>query len=465
MLIGSLPDAGYPGSSALQLSTLKKGDVAPDRGLGLDGVLAELEGIVHHAVPLWHPSTAAHLHCPVLMPALAAELVISSLNQSMDSFDQAPAATVIEQDVVSWLCRLVGLPSTSTGTFTAGGTQSNYMGMLLARDRFVERRWRWNAHRQGLPSDAARMRILCSEAAHFSVEKSAIQLGLGTDAVVKIPVDSQFRMRPDALASQVAALRDQGLEPTTVVATAGTTDFGSFDPLPAIADLASREQLWLHVDAAYGGAFLLSDSHRHRLAGLERADSVTIDFHKAFFQPISCGAFLLADAGHFRFIRLHSDYLNPEAHERDAIPDLVTQSVMTTRRFDALKLWMSLRTFGRQGFAEMIDRLVELAAHVAGRVDEHPRLTGLHQPAFGCVVFRYVPADAARDADALNAAIPRTLFRRGLGVVGQTVVHGRPALKLTLSNPCTEPDELDGLIRAMVAVGDELERVVISHLS
>ena len=395
-LIESLPDAGYPGSSALQLSTLKKGDVAPDRGLGLDGVLAELEGIVRHAVPLWHPSTAAHLHCPVLVPALAAELVISALNQSMDSFDQAPAATIVEQDVVSWLCRLVGLPSTASGTFTAGGTQSNYMGMLLARDRFVERRWRWNAHRQGLPPDAARMRILCSEAAHFSVEKSAIQLGLGTDAVVKVPLDSQFRMRPDALASQVAALRDQGLEPIDRRRHGRHHRLRLVRSAAAIADLASREQLWLHVDAAYGGAFLLSDRHRHRLAGLERADSVTIDFHKAFFQPISCGAFLLADAENFRFIRLHSDYLNPAAHEHDAIPDLVTRSVLTTRRFDALKLWMSLRTFGRQGFAEMIDRLVELAAHVAGRVDEHPRLTGLHQPAFGCVVFRYVPANAAR---------------------------------------------------------------------
>ena len=155
-------------------------------------------------------------------------MVISALNQSMDSFDQAPAATIIEQQMVAWLCRLAGLPETSSGSFTSGGTQSNYMGLLLARDWYTEKRWNWCARTHGLPPDANRLRILCSELAHFSVEKSAIQLGLGTNAVVKVPVGQDFRMSADGLRRAVVDLLRAGLAPFAVVATAGTTDFGLY---------------------------------------------------------------------------------------------------------------------------------------------------------------------------------------------------------------------------------------------
>jgi L-2,4-diaminobutyrate decarboxylase len=446
---------GQPGDVIARFDSL---DICPPEGRPMREVMAALQDLTALSVAVWHPHTAAHLQFPVLIPGLAAELALTALNPSMDSFDQAPSATVIEQQLLNWLCRLAGLPPGADGTFTTGGTQSNYMGLLLARDHFLATRWNWSALERGLPPGSGRMRILCSEIAHFSVEKSAIQLGLGTQSVVKVATDDCFRMRPESLAEALAGLHREGLEPFCVVATAGTTDFGSFDPIEAIGRLARESGLWFHVDAAYGGAFLLSDRYQGKLAGLGQADSVTADFHKAFFQPISCGAFLLSDASRFDLIRLHADYLNPESYEQDGIPNLVTRSLLTTRRFDALKLWMSLQTLGREKFARMVERLAALAQFAAGQIEADESFVLLHQPEFACVVFRYRPDSPGTDAGWINDAIPRRLFEAGSAVIGHTIVRGRQCLKLTLNHPGTREEDLVELLQLILSCGRELER-------
>jgi len=461
-LITGLGTGPYSGLTPADLASMLSAPVASREPRSPDSALEQLQVIMRHSIGLWHPHVAAHLHTPVLNAALAAEMVISALNQSMDSFDQAPAATIIEQQMVAWLSRLAGLPETSSGSFTSGGTQSNYMGLLLARDRYAEERWNWCARTHGLPPDANRLRILCSELAHFSVEKSAIQLGLGVNAVVKVPVGQDFRMSADGLHRAVVDFLRTGLAPFAVVATAGTTDFGSIDPLMEVAAIADEHGLWLHVDAAYGGALLLSDRHRGKLAGIERADSVTIDFHKAFFQPISCGAFLVADRGNFKHIRVNADYLNPENHENEGIPDLVTNSLMTTRRFDALKLWFCLQVLGVNGFAQLIEQIMESARATAARVREADSLELLQQPSFGCIVFRYRPANASViNVNQINAAIPRQLITAGRAVIGQTIVGGESYLKLTLSNPCTGQSELNKLIDTIIECGHSLETSLV----
>ena len=179
-----------------------------------------------------------------------------------------PWPRILEQKFVAWLTAEAGFPAGAGGTLTAGGTQSNYMGLLLARDAFLKSRFQWPAQKRGLPPEAARMRVLCSEVAHFTVEKSAAQLGLGTDAVVRVAVDDEFRMRPESLRTALDEMRDKNLLPFAIVATAGTTDFGSVDPLPEIAALAQSAGAWLHVDAAYGGALLFSQRHRDKLEGI-----------------------------------------------------------------------------------------------------------------------------------------------------------------------------------------------------
>lgn len=454
IVASSLPEKPYAGATPATLASLIPDDFLPTE-TSADQLAATLRTIVANSIDVAHPRTAAHLHCPPLLAALAAEVAISALNQSMDSFDQAPIATIVEQKLTRWLCAEAGCPPTADGTFTSGGSQSNYMGLLLARDAFLQRQWNWSAQKSGLPPEARQLRILCSEVAHFTVEKSASQLGLGSDAVVHIAVDSNFRMDPVALEEKLKSLRSQNLLPMAIVATAGTTDFGSIDPLPELSALAHSASAWFHVDAAYGGALLFSGQHRAKLVGIEAADSLSMDFHKLFWQPIPCSAFLLRDARNFEFIRMHADYLNPESHAEEGIPNLVTNSLLTTRRFDALKLWISFQSLGREKLAAMIDRTIALALHAAQVIGSQPRLKLIAEPQLSTVVFRYVPRAAAVDGDLLNAAIRQRLFDRGAAVIGHTRVRNQQCLKFTCMNPSTTEADMESLIQLIVKEGNE----------
>jgi L-2,4-diaminobutyrate decarboxylase len=452
----SLPDRPYSGESPTKLSKLVSPDFLPLTGCGPDQITQILQTIVANSISVSHPRTIAHLHCPPLLAALAAEVVISSLNQSMDSFDQAPIATIVEQKMIRWLSGEAGLPATADGTFTTGGSQSNYMGLLLARDAFLKKQWNWSAQKFGLPAEANRLRVLCSEVAHFTVEKSASQLGLGTDSVVRIEVDDHFRMKPSALRDALQGLSGRGLLPMAIVGTAGTTDYGSIDPLQEISSIAREANCWLHVDAAYGGALLFSSAHREKIAGIELADSLTIDFHKLFWQPIPCSAFLLRDAIHFDLIKLYADYLNPELHEEEAIPNLVTTSLLTSRRFDALKLWISFQSLGRNKLAAMIDRTIALAAHAADVVRKTTRLELMAKPQLSTVLFRYA-ALPGTNANVLNYQIRQQLFHEGQAVIGHTRVRGQQCLKFTCMNPSVSELDIEGLIGLIVERGRGLE--------
>jgi L-2,4-diaminobutyrate decarboxylase len=462
-LCASLPDRSASGKNAAALEGLFNNDFLPENSSSSEQISAILRTVISNSVSVSHPNTVAHLHCAPLLSSLAAEVVISALNQSMDSFDQAPIATVVEQKLIRSLCAEAGLPKTSSGTFTTGGSQSNYMGLLLARDAFLQKHWNWSAQKSGLPPEARRLRIFCSEVAHFTVEKAASQLGLGTDAVIPIAVDDHFRMKPEALRDSMRNIRAEGLLPMAIVATAGTTDFGSIDPLPELASLAHSEGAWLHADAAYGGVLLFSPRYRNQLHGINSADSLSIDFHKLFWQPIPCSAFLLHDARHFDSIKLHADYLNPESHEEDGIPNLVTTSLLTSRRFDALKLWISFQTLGRTKLAAMIDRTIELAEHAARVVRETSRLKLVCERQLSTVVFRYVPSRPELDSDRINAALRLRLFDRGDAIVGHTRVQNRQCLKFTCMNPTVTESQLDALIQMVVDEGNRIESELLSE--
>lgn len=451
------PTQPYSGTLPGKLADAISSDFLPARQCSSHEILETLSTVVSNSIAVSDPATVAHLHCPPLIASLAAEVVISALNQSMDSFDQAPIATIVEQKLVRWLCAEAGLAATADGTFTTGGSQSNYMGLLLARDYFLQKKWKWSAQKSGLPPEARQLRILCSEVAHFTVEKSAAQLGLGTDAVLRVAVDQHFCMSTPALRKTLDSLRTQNLFPMAIVATAGTTDFGSIDPLAEAAALAQSAGSWFHVDAAYGGALLFSPRHCNRLAGIEAADSIAIDFHKLFWQPIPCSAFLLRNARNFDFIKMHADYLNPELHEQDGIPNLVTTSLLTSRRFDALKLWISFQCLGKTKLGAMIERTVELAHYASNVVRNTPSLELICEPQLSTVVFRYVPEQPAIDADEINAKIRQHLFDRGRSVVGHTRVHNRQCLKFTCMNPSVTESQLENLIELIVDQGKELE--------
>ncbi|MFT7766574.1 pyridoxal phosphate-dependent decarboxylase family protein [Clavibacter tessellarius] len=432
-----------------------------DRPLGvLDDALDELDDLyLRDAVWFHDPSYVAHLNCPILIPAIAGELILSSVNTSMDTWDQSAGATLIERSLIDWTAGRIGLGADADGVFTSGGSQSNLQALLLARDEA--------AALHGLSmGDRQRMRILVSEVGHFSVEKSARILGLAPDAVIRVPADDAMRMRVDALERELARCSAAGLLPIAVVATAGTTDFGSVDPLPAIGDVCRREGIRLHVDAAYGGGLLTSLAHRHLLDGIEHADSVTVDYHKTFFQPVSSSALIVRDGRTLRHATLHADYLNPADRAHEEIPNQVDKSLQTTRRFDALKLWLTLRTVGADGVGRMLDDVIALADRTWLAMRRDPALEVVVRPEISALVFRYVPA-AERDgsagtcagirSDAVNRGIRQAIQDSGRAMVAATRVGGRAHLKLTLLNPATTDAHIREILGMVVAAGDALD--------
>lgn len=454
-ILHAMPTSSYQGGSPASLT--EKLPAWREDGGPMEFAMKDLEAVIASSVAVYHPETCAHLHCPVVIPALCAELVLTALNQSMDSFDQAPAATLIEQQVCDWIQQLVGYDSGAAAAFTTGGTQSNYYGLMLARDRWVQKRWNQSVQESGIPAQAiGRMKILCSESAHFSVVKAAHQLGLGGAAVITVPVDAQARMIPAELAQLTGEIHANGDEVFAVVATAGTTDAGAIDPLATIGDICAAHRIWLHVDAAWGSALLISAQHRQRLSGIELADSVSVDFHKGFYQPISCAAFVVKNSADFDLVRFHADYLNPEEHETQGVPDLVTHSLLTTRRFDSLKIWMTLRVVGVERLGEMVDRTLALAQEVAHFIGLSSKLELVCEPSLCSVLFRLSAeaGESAGELEELHAELPTQLLHEGHGVIGFSKMSGRRIFKLTLLNPCLEKEQVFTLLDRIVESAD-----------
>ncbi|QLK24671.1 aspartate aminotransferase family protein [Natrinema zhouii] len=446
--------------------------VFPDEGESIEAVLETVaDEVLADSVRVHDPGCVAHLHCPPAIPALAAELLVSGTNQSMDSFDQAPAASVLEERVVDACCDLFDYPTGADGVFTGGGTESNVLGLLLARDWYCETRFDRTVQTAGLPPAASDLRLLCSDAAHFTAKQAAHHLGLGEDAVVSVPTDGDRRIDLGALDSTLERLEAEGRHPFAIVGTAGTTDFGSIDPLEALADRAAERDLWFHVDAAYGGACAISDRLRPKLAGIDRADSIAVDFHKLFYQPIGCGAFLLRDGNRYRFLERNAAYLNPERDDAAGVPNLVSKSTRTTRRFDALKPFVTFNALGRTGVADCVEYVCELADAVAAEIRTEPALELCCEPELSAVVFRYRPdrlgrsnrsseqvdPDTSTAVDRINRSIRDELLADGEVVLARTEVDGTAALKVTLLNPRTTRSDLREALEAVIDRGEALE--------
>ncbi|MER7920038.1 MULTISPECIES: lysine decarboxylase DesA [unclassified Streptomyces] len=425
-----------------------------DRPLGdTAAVLDELEDVyLKDAVYFHHPRYLAHLNCPVVIPALLGEAVLSAVNSSLDTWDQSAGGTLIERKLIDWTTARIGLGPAADGVFTSGGSQSNLQAMLLARE-------------EAKSDDPAKLRIFASAAGHFSVQKSAKLLGLGPDAVVTVPVDRDKRMQTVTLAHELERCLAEGLVPMAVVATAGTTDFGSIDPLPEIAELCDRYGAWMHVDAAYGCGLLASRKYRHRIDGIERADSVTVDYHKSFFQPVSSSAVLVRDGATLRHATYHAEYLNPRRAVRERIPNQVDKSLQTTRRFDALKLWLTLRVMGADGIGELFDEVCDLAVQGWDLIAADPRYDVVVEPSLSTLVFRYIPAAVTDPAeiDRANLHARKALFASGDAVVAGTKVDGRHYLKFTLLNPETTPSDIAAVLDLIAGhaeqyLGESLDR-------
>ncbi|MFY0255204.1 pyridoxal phosphate-dependent decarboxylase family protein [Chitinophaga sp. 30R24] len=403
---------------------------------------------VEHATAFHLPQYIAHLNCPVVIPALAAEVLVSAINSSQDTYDQSAGGTLMEERIIAWTGRELGFDADCDGVFTAGGSQSNLMGLLLARDHYAMRYLQHNIKLNGCPPQASRFRIFVSEKSHFSNQKNAALLGLGEQALVAVPTDSRFRM--DAVLLEAAIKKEiaAGNIPIAIVATAGTTDFGNLDPLLAIGHIAVAYHLWYHVDAAYGCGLLLTDKYRYLLNGVELANSVTVDYHKSFFQPISSSAIIVKNKQSLDIIRHHADYLNPEEQDYDELPALINKTVtQSTRRFDALKLWFTLRLMGKQQLGNYTNTIIDTAEQAACLLENDSDFELLCHSDLGVLVFRYKPDFVAPLAyDAFNQKIKKSLFSSGEVLLASTRVNGLFYLKFTILNPLTTISDIQQIL-------------------
>jgi L-2,4-diaminobutyrate decarboxylase len=444
-------------------------ELLPEHGIGAPQAIRELSRLLAAgSVDPSHPWCAAHLHTPPLAVAAAADLVAGVLNPSMDSWDQAPMASELERELTAGLARLC-FPAASTpdAVLTGGGTESNVLGLLLARHAAAE---------QG----CSVVRVVCGASAHHSIGRAAWLLGLPEPVVV----DCQGgRMRPDSLAHVLADL----FEPAVVVATAGTTDAGTIDPLPDIAEVSLRANAFLHVDAAYGGTALCSETLRPLLAGLELADTVALDLHKFGWQPIAAGLLAVRDTKSLTALDIRADYLNADDDTHAGLPDLLGRSMRTSRRADAFKIAVTLRALGRAGIGELVEHCCRTASELAGAVGRHPALRLWGLPTLSTVLFRPLLADelagelGPEAGNTLVARVRRRLLEEGTAVLGRAAIgpstpdgddgSNRLWLKLTLLHPHAEVADYLPLLdivaeRAREELGSvvaDLDRTLVAH--
>ncbi|WP_180058583.1 aspartate aminotransferase family protein [Acinetobacter sp. YH12227] len=458
-------DKMYTGGSIKELRSAIAFNPSKE-GLGVQKSLDRMvELFLNKSLKVHHPHSLAHLHCPTMVTSQIAEVLINATNQSMDSWDQSPAGSLMEVQLIDWLRQKVGYGAGQAGVFTSGGTQSNLMGVLLARDACIAKNWKdengnpWSVQRDGVPAEAMRnVKVICSENAHFSVQKNMAMMGMGFQSVVTVPVDANARMDMDALEKTMAHLQAEGKIVACVVATAGTTDAGAIDPLKEVRAITNKYGAWMHIDAAWGGALILSNDYRSMLDGIELSDSVTLDFHKHYFQTISCGAFLLKDEANYRFMHYEAEYLNSAYDEEHGVPNLVSKSLQTTRRFDALKLWMTVEALGEELYGSMIDHGVGLTRDVAAYIDATDGLEMLVDPQFASVLFRVIPEGYPTELlDTLNQNVADELFARGEANIGVTKVGQVQSLKMTTLSPVATLDNVKNLLALVLAEADRIK--------
>ncbi|MCX4667911.1 aminotransferase class V-fold PLP-dependent enzyme [Streptomyces sp. NBC_01381] len=420
---GPMP-AGGPTAVALRVREAT-GDVLPARGEGAEAALRALvQAVAAGAADPADALCAAHLHCPPLALAVAADLAASALNPSMDSWDQAPAASAIEVQVTRALAAEVyGTDPAGDALVTTGGTESNQLALLLAREHTI-------AH--------GPVHLLVGENAHHSLPRAAWLLGMPEPSVVPAPSGTLDPVALDEALSQLTGPPGSVL----VAATAGTTDAGLIDPIDQIADLCAAHGARLHIDAAYGGGLLFSDVRKELLRGIERADSVTLDLHKLGWQPVAAGLLLVRDPRDLGILGHHADYLNADDDTEAGLPDLLGRSLRTTRRPDVLKIAVTLKALGRDGIGALVDQVCARADEFADLVAAHPGFELYDRPAISTVLFRPAGADDQQIAHAR-----RHLLGEGSAVLGRARLEGRRWLKATLLNPYTRPGELAEILK------------------
>jgi len=423
---------------------VKPGDITaglpahmPERGEHLNDVLDDLDRIVMPGVVHWgHPAFLGYFGSTSNGPALLGEIAAAALNVSAMTWKTSPAATELETVVLGWIRELIGLPDSLFGIVYDTASVATLHALAAAREVAAP-----DTRRRGVAGGDAvqRLRVYASDQAHSSVEKAMVMLGLGEDNVVRVPSDSEFRMDVQALRATMRNDAAVGYRAMAVVATVGTTSTGSVDPTSDIAAECRAYGAWLHVDAAYGGAMGALSESRDLIRGMEHADSVVVNPHKWLFVPLDFSALYVAKPELLRAVFGNTaEYLRGDASYGDGTYDVVNYmdyGIQLGRRFRALKAWMVLRAFGREGIAARIREHCRLAGLLAAWVNAEPLFALAAPVSMGVVCFRYAPKGADDEAvDALNEAVVARVNASGEGYLTHTRLAGRTCMRIGIGN-------------------------------
>src|SRR5438067_3149414 len=430
----------------------------PAQGLGVDEILARFESeVAPHAMQIPSPRYYGLFNPTPLPIAVWADALASAINQNGAAWRNSPSASVIEARVLRWLCEMVGYERESFGTLTSGGSEANLIGLKCARDKAHQ-----DVLEKGVRAARGELIVYASEQSHYSLEKSVDILGLGSRNLRKIETDDRFHIRTDLLREAIASDKGRGFIPCCIAGAAGATSTGIVDPLDELAEIALDNDCWFHVDAAYGCALAFSEKHRHLLRGLKRADSIVVDPHKWMFVPFACGAVLVRGGG--RILRAAFDitpeYLSEERGGADVEYDFFRYGQLGTRRFNALKIWMALKFMGTRGYAEVIERQIELTNYLAARIDKLKDFERVGEVETAVCCFRFLPLEVQRLGGAAQDSIQQKLQQRversREAWISTTVLKGRRALRVNINSFLTERRHIDNLVELLQRESEKL---------
>jgi glutamate/tyrosine decarboxylase-like PLP-dependent enzyme len=426
---------------------------APWHGQGLDAALADFDRLVRpYPTGNTSPRFLGWVHGSGTPQGAYADLLASALNANLGGREHAP--NHVERQVIAWFREVFGLPATTSGLLVSGTSMATVLALGAARHRAT----RGAVAEQGLTNLGACLVGYASAEAHACAAKAFQLLGLGRAALRPVPVDDAFRIRPDRLEAMLADDRAAGLTPFCLVATAGSVNTGAFDDIPALADLAGREGLWLHVDGAFGALVTLTESLRHLARGIERADSLAFDFHKWLHVPYDAGCVLIRDGElHRAAFALPADYLRRETRGLAAgDPWFCDFGIELSRGFRALKVWLAVKEHGLARLGRAIEANCALARHLADRVAATPGLELLAPVSLNIACFRLAPEGlSAEAADRLNADVVADLHESGIAAPSTTRVRGRLAIRVCVCNHRTTAADMDAVLDGVLRLGRE----------
>ncbi len=424
-------------------------------GVAEDVLLSSVQSYMQYCVRTSHPQFLGTLRGSYTIASLVGEFLADITNTSMSTYEGSPVATLIENKLIKKMADIVGFTD-GDGIFVTGGTQANLIAVLSARNRLDP-----NIKKTGLRQQHDLV-LFVSDQAHYSFTSAANVLGLGVQSIVRIVSDPLGRMDTEALELAIQTAIRENKTPFFIGATAGTTVLGAFDPIEDIANIASKYNLWLHVDGAYGGSAVLSNRHNSLLAGCELANSFSWDAHKMMGVPVPCSVILTKNSGVLYDACTTIDVQETPSYVYHNVGvnsfDLGEKSLQGTRKADVLKLWFAWKYYGDDGYENRLNHVVELAQYAEQRIEMTPSLELVFPRQFVNLCFRYKPK-AGENADQLNIRVQKRLMQKGQAYINYTDVKGVTVLLLNVVNPLVGEEDIDYLLDRVIEIGQEQDEL------